>query len=93
MAKNGEAYEIWWKKAKDDEKKEAFAFGEGYKSFLDTCKTEREVNAFTIALLKKHGFVPLEKFLAGKAKPKGKKRGRPSAAEAAKGAPVCLSRT
>ncbi|MCX7709662.1 MAG: aminopeptidase [Clostridia bacterium] len=31
-----------WEKSKEDEKKEAFQFCEGYKSFLDRAKTERE---------------------------------------------------
>ena len=39
---------------------EAFDFCEGYKSFLNTCKTEREVAAFVVKEAEKKGFVPFD---------------------------------
>ncbi len=50
------------------EMKAAFDFCEGYKSFLSSCKTERECAEFTIALAKENGFVEFnknEKYSAG----------------------------
>ncbi len=43
-----------------EKKAEAFDFAEGYKSFLDQAKTEREAVAFAVALAEKNGFVPFE---------------------------------
>ena len=63
MAKGNEAYEIWWYKAGDKEKKEAYAYSDGYMSFLDACKTEREVTSYAIALMKKGKFSDLGKAL------------------------------
>ena len=45
----------------DAEMKEAFDFCEGYKSFLNSCKTEREAAAFTVKEAEKRGFVPFDK--------------------------------
>lgn len=47
---------------------EIFAYGEGYKNFLDASKTERETVATTIALIEKQGYRPMvlgEKLNAG----------------------------
>ncbi len=65
MAKGNEAYDIWWHKAEEAEQKAAFGFCDDYVSFLNSCKTEREVNAYTVALLEKNQFKPLDKILAG----------------------------
>ena len=62
MAK-GEAYEIWWQTATDDEKTEAFGFGAGYMAFLHAHKTEREVCAYTLAQLEQAGYVSLDGLL------------------------------
>jgi len=43
----------------NDEKQTAFDFSEGYKKFLDTCKTEREATRFYEKLLKEKGFSPV----------------------------------
>ena len=40
---------------------EAYAFCEGYKTFLDVGKTERESAAYTIELAEKNGFVPFDR--------------------------------
>lgn len=45
----------------DAEMKEAFDFCEGYKSFLNSCKTEREAAAFAVKEAEKRGFVPFDK--------------------------------
>ena len=45
----------------DAEMKEAFDFCESYKSFLNSCKTEREAAAFTVKEAEKRGFVPFDK--------------------------------
>ena len=37
-------------------------FAEGYKKFLNDCKTEREVAKFVVAEAEKRGFVPFDKF-------------------------------
>jgi aspartyl aminopeptidase len=72
MTKGNEAYEIWWHKAGEEEKKAAFAFCDGYISFLTSCKTEREVTTYATALLEKNKFKPLDQILA---KAKGKTGG------------------
>lgn len=49
-------------------REEAFAFAEGYKSFLDKAKTEREAVKFAKELADRNGFSPLEygkKYVAG----------------------------
>ncbi|MEL7622367.1 MAG: aminopeptidase [Clostridiales bacterium] len=63
MAKGNEAYDIWWHKAGAVEKKVAFDFCGDYLAFLNSCKTEREVTAYTVALLEKNRFKPLDKIL------------------------------
>ena len=44
----------------DDEIKQADAFCEGYKKFLDACKTEREAAAFVLDLAKKEGYAEFD---------------------------------
>lgn len=46
----------------DAEYEKAMDFAEGYKKFLNDCKTEREVAKFVIAEAEKRGFVPFDKF-------------------------------
>ncbi|MDP8231128.1 MAG: aminopeptidase [Candidatus Zophobacter franzmannii] len=46
----------FWKNASSNEQKAAMDFAEGYKKFLDDCKTEREAIDTTIELLKDKGF-------------------------------------
>ncbi len=41
-------------------KSDAFAFAEGYKSFLNESKTEREAVCFAVDLAKQNGYVPFE---------------------------------
>lgn len=51
-----------------EQKKEAFAFAEGYKAYLDAAKTEREAVTAAIELAKAKGFaefVPGTKYVAG----------------------------
>lgn len=43
-----------------DEIAQADAFCEGYKKFLDSCKTEREAAAYVAALAEKEGYVPFD---------------------------------
>lgn len=43
-----------------EEKKEIFDFCEGYKTFLDNGKTEREAVIYAIDLLKQRGYTPLK---------------------------------
>ena len=42
------------------EREEMEAHARGYAAFIDACKTEREAVAWSVKLLKKHGFVELE---------------------------------
>ena len=44
----------------DDEIAQADSFCEGYKKFLDACKTEREAAAFVLDLAKKEGYVEFD---------------------------------
>ncbi len=44
----------------DEEIAQADAFCEGYKKFLDACKTEREAAAFVLDLAKKEGYVEFD---------------------------------
>ena len=46
----------------DAEYEKAMNFAEGYKKFLNDCKTEREVAKFVVAEAEKRGFVPFDKF-------------------------------
>lgn len=50
----------FWKRANESEKKAAFEFAEGYKSFLTACKTVRETVVFSQDLLEKSGYVSLD---------------------------------
>lgn len=45
-----------WDKLNEKDLKEVMSFSEGYKSFLDNAKSEREATAETIRLAKKNGF-------------------------------------
>lgn len=52
----------------ENELKEAFDFCEGYKNFLNSCKTEREAALFAVKEAEKNGFVPFDntkKYSAG----------------------------
>jgi len=62
-----EAYEIWWNRAEKKERDEAFAFADGYIAFLNSCKTEREVNDHVIGLLEKNGYRNLDMILGEQA--------------------------
>lgn len=44
----------------DGERKNIFDFCEGYKQFLNTCKTERECASFAVEQAEKNGFVALD---------------------------------
>ncbi|MGN1168891.1 MAG: aminopeptidase, partial [Acutalibacteraceae bacterium] len=44
-----------------DEIDEAFSFCEGYKAFLDSCKTEREAAQFALNAAKENGFCEFDK--------------------------------
>ena len=56
-----------WEKSSEDEKKTAFEFCEGYKTFLDIAKTEREFSYEAELIAQKNGFVALDKIIkAGK---------------------------
>ncbi|RLC52331.1 MAG: aminopeptidase [Candidatus Cloacimonadota bacterium] len=46
----------FWQEASKKEQKAAFDFSEGYKTFLDICKTERETIDFFADVLKQKGF-------------------------------------
>lgn len=45
----------------DVEMQEAFDFCEGYKKFLNACKTERQAAAFAVSAARANGFVPFDK--------------------------------
>ena len=45
----------FWQEASKKEQKAAFDFSEGYKTFLDICKTERETIDFYAEVLKEKG--------------------------------------
>lgn len=49
-----------WEDATPALKKSIFDFSEGYKSYLNQGKTERECVSYSVSLLKEHGFVSLE---------------------------------
>lgn len=49
-----------YKDLKEGQKKEIYGFSEGYKAFLNACKTERECVDFTVAEAEKAGFKPLD---------------------------------
>lgn len=46
----------------DSEIAAAFEYAEGYKSFLDSYKTEREVSAYFVREAESRGFVPFDKY-------------------------------
>lgn len=52
-----------WEKSSDDVKAKAFEFAEGYKSFLDKGKTEREFAAETEKLVRSKGFIDLKEMM------------------------------
>ncbi|MBL7148579.1 MAG: aminopeptidase, partial [Candidatus Cloacimonetes bacterium] len=54
----------FWREASVNEKKLTFKFSEGYKAFLDKCKTEREAIEFYADILENKGFAEIDK--AGK---------------------------
>ena len=49
-----------WLKITKKQEKEIFEFSEGYKHFLSSAKTEREVVVYLIAKAKKEGFKPID---------------------------------
>lgn len=57
----------FWQKAEPELQTEAYAFAEDFKDFLNKAKTERETVRYTVELLRKHNFKPLD------GKPKSKK--------------------
>jgi aspartyl aminopeptidase len=63
VGKEKNLYEIWWERASEGERREAFDFSEDYVNFLNTCKTEREVTAWTIERLRSLGFRDLREYL------------------------------
>ena len=44
----------------ENEEKTAYDYCDGYKKFLDLCKTEREAVAYAVKYLESNGFVPFE---------------------------------
>ena len=48
-----------WKNLSSKEKDEIFNFSDGYISFLNECKTERETSKYIIEKLKSNGFVDI----------------------------------
>lgn len=48
-----------WPQLSDNERKEMFAYAEGYKKFLDMAKTEREAVDIISKMAREHGFVLL----------------------------------
>lgn len=49
-----------WEKLANDVKEKILKFNEGYISFLNTCKTERECALYARKVLEEHGFINLE---------------------------------
>ncbi len=54
----------WSKYTSNKDVKKVFAFGEDYRKFLSTCKTERECVSFFIEKAEEAGYVDLEKAIA-----------------------------
>lgn len=52
-----------WEKSSEDEKRKAFEFCEGYKTFLDIAKTEREFADEAEQIAKNKGFVSLDELI------------------------------
>ncbi len=46
----------YYETADEKERKEIFAYAEGYKTFLDAAKTEREATAYAVGVAKENGF-------------------------------------
>ncbi|MCR4434377.1 MAG: aminopeptidase [Clostridiales bacterium] len=57
-----------WEKSSEDEKNKAFEFCEGYKSFLDKAKTEREFAEEVEKLALQNGFIALDKVIKDRKK-------------------------
>ena len=55
----------FWKQFKE-ENQVAFDYSEGYKAFLDACKTEREATRFYEKILKEKGFKEVSESTGGK---------------------------
>ncbi|MBU0636054.1 aminopeptidase [Candidatus Micrarchaeota archaeon] len=53
--------ETAWEKLEEGEQKKVWKLGDEYKQFLASAKTEREIVAWSIREIEKHGFKPLEK--------------------------------
>lgn len=53
-----------WEKSSEEFKTEAFTFSEGYKSFLDRAKTEREFAEETVIEARNKGFITIEELIA-----------------------------
>ena len=49
-----------WETLDKPARKEAISFAEKYKTFISTCKTEREVVNYLLSEIEKEGFKPLE---------------------------------
>lgn len=50
----------FWNEVSPKEQKAALDFSEGYKNFLDECKTERESIEYYVKELKKQGYKEIE---------------------------------
>lgn len=48
----------YYETASDAERKAMYAYAEGYKAFLDACKTEREACAYALSAARKKGYTP-----------------------------------
>ncbi len=55
-----------WEKTSEDEKDKAFEFCEGYKSFLNKAKTEREFTNEVVKLAEEKGFISINSITSGK---------------------------
>lgn len=53
-----------WLKYSDEQKKDVFAFAEGYRRFISECKTERECADEVICQAKKNGYIDLKDAIA-----------------------------
>ncbi len=54
-----------WEKASEEEKDKAFEFCEGYKSFLNRGKTEREFTGEAVKLAEEKGFISINSITSG----------------------------
>jgi aspartyl aminopeptidase len=59
---------VSWFDLDEKKKKQVMKFSEGYKEFLDNCKTEREAVNFMVAILKEKGFKPIDSVKSAKLK-------------------------